>query len=919
MMSPKSIAKADITATDVSYTGEAQTPEFTVTLEGKTLIADTDYMLVAESGIAVGEYSVTVTGIGNYAGEATTTWTMSPKSLAEADITATDVSYTGEAQTPEFTVTLEGKTLIADADYALNAESGIAADEYPVTVTGKGNYTGTVSGTWTIGKATLDQDDFTLSANSAEFNGKPQIVTVTPKVDGVIVTATKYNGGNELTEKGEYVITINATGGQNYTDVTNLVVGTFVITGRQVAEPEITGSYTYTGAELTAVIAESADYTVTGNKATAAGTHIVTVSLNDTANTAWKNGGTDDLKLNWVIAPKSIAGAGVTPSTETDPFTYDGTVKVPTFIVTDGALSIAETDYSVEGDSSSAVAGKHQVIIKGQNNYTGEITAEWNIAPAVPTIDNLVPTIPTGVIYGQTYEVTAVARDTVFGLGEITLFYNGTAAVPVNAGTYTVNASIAAGTNYTKAEIYLGDLVIAKATPVAANITCVREDVVYDGKEHALTAKAADGVVGLGVITLEYNGTVAAPVAAGTYKVNASIAAGENYVAATVELGTFNITQATLTAADFTITPALPVSYEEGSAEAVVVTVKEGIFGNGDVTVKYGDGDSTDVPNSEGIYKVNATFEVGANYTASEFHLGYMTIVKKVAPGFGDIGTENADGSVTISATSSATQTIDEAKNTTTVESNGVSIVIAFSDMTKVNDNEAKGNITGVKAVYPTNDAASPFGDGVSYNLTINLGDKLTPLLPEITPVYNSTIDGKIKDLDPTFTGIAMMTAKGANVDFVNQNLTSVTIVFTIPTTVMDAAGGIGKLVIYHVGDAKPAKMGENNIKKAVVGGDHIITITGNGFSSYVAGTETKTSDDTPVSPGIRPSKPSSSSTVIPVTPPAEDEPSDEPSDVPGTEIPDLPQVDPTEPKSPAPIAGMILGALAAAAVLRRK
>ena len=349
MMSPKSIAKADITATDVSYTGEAQTPEFTVTLGGETLIAGTDYTLNAESGIAVGEYSVTVTGIGNYADEATVKWTMSPKSLAEAEITATVVTYTGEAQTPEFTVTLGGETLIAGTDYALNAESGIAADEYPVTVTGKGNYTGTVSGTWTIGKATLDQDDFTLSANSAEFNGKPQIVTVTPKVDGVIVTATKYNGGNELTEKGEYVITINATGGQNYTDVTNLVVGTFVITGRQVAEPEITGSYTYTGAELTAVIAESADYNVTGNKATAAGTHIVTVSLMDKENTAWKNGGTDDLKLNWVIAPKSIAGACVTTSTETDAFTYDGTVKVPTFIVTDGALSIAETDYSVEG------------------------------------------------------------------------------------------------------------------------------------------------------------------------------------------------------------------------------------------------------------------------------------------------------------------------------------------------------------------------------------------------------------------------------------------------------------------------------------------------------------------------------------------------------------------------------------------
>ena len=96
-MSPKSLAGAKITATKVEYTSTAQTPEFTVTLGETTLTADTDYTLNAESGIAVGEYSVTVTGIGNYADEATAKWMMSPKSLAEAEITATVVTYTGEA------------------------------------------------------------------------------------------------------------------------------------------------------------------------------------------------------------------------------------------------------------------------------------------------------------------------------------------------------------------------------------------------------------------------------------------------------------------------------------------------------------------------------------------------------------------------------------------------------------------------------------------------------------------------------------------------------------------------------------------------------------------------------------------------------------------------------------------------------
>ncbi|MBQ3570998.1 MAG: hypothetical protein IJA20_10050 [Methanocorpusculum sp.] len=922
---PKSLADAVIEATAVTYTGEEQTPEFTVTLDGAILAADTDYTLDVEGSIAAGDYTVTVTGKGNYEGTASATWTIA-KAVPTAEMISCeipdDLVYTGESQTLTASV--------KDGIYGLGAvtlmyngaEAAVDAGEYAVTanVAEGTNYTAAADlavGTLTIGKADLDKDDFTLSATSAEYNGKPQEVTVAPKVDGVAVTAIKYTGdANAPSAKGTYTITISATGGNNYNDVADLEVGTFVITGRQVAEPEITGSYTYTGAELTAVIAESADYKVTGNKATAAGTHIVTVSLMDKANTAWKNGETDDLKLNWVIAPKSIAGAGVTTSTENDAFTYDGTVKVPTFIVTDGALSIAETDYSVEGDSSSAVAGKHQVTIVGQNNYTGEVKAEWQIAQAVPVIENMEFTIPTGVVYGQTYEVTADAAEGVVGLGEITLLYNGTATAPVNAGTYLVNASIAAGVNYTAAEIELGTLVIAKAVPVIENITfAIPVDVVYDGKEHAATATAAEGVVGLGAIKLLYNDAEAVPVAAGTYKVNASVAAGDNYEAAVIELGELTIAKATLTKADLVITPELPVSYEAGSAEAVVVTVKEGILGNGTITVKYSD--ATTVPSEAGIYKVNATFEAGVNYTAADIYLGDMTVVATVAPGFGDIGVANDDGSHTITGGD-----VDSENNTTTLESNGVQLVIAFSDMTAVSGG-VKGNITGVTVIYPEAVAASPKAGDFAYNLTINLGNKLTTLLPDMSGVYNNTVATKVSSFlgtKATFDGLVMLTATGDNVDDINANITAgngnIQIVFKIPkATVSDKS----KLVVYHVG---------NNVKKATIksvaedGEFWLVTVTGNGFSSYVAGIETAapSGGNGGGSAIIIPSsgKTPSSGDVPTETP--SDEPSDDPTDVPGDVPYDIPGTTPSEPgKSPAPVAGMILGALAAAAVLRRK
>ena len=921
---PQSLAGAKITATAVSYTGGEQTPDFTVTLGDKILVAGTDYTLDAESGVAAGEYPVTVIGKGNYEGTASAKWTVSPATptadMIDCDIPG-DLVYTGEPQTLT-AFAKDGIYGLGEITLQYNGtEAAVDAGTYAVTanITEGANYTAATDltvGILIIGKATLDKDDFILSATSAEYDGEAQAVTVTTDIAGVTVSETKYNGSTTVpSAKGTYIITISATGGSNYYDVTDLEVGTFVITGRQVAEPEITGMYTYTGAELTADIEESADYKITGNKATAAGTHIVTVSLNDTANTAWKNGGIADLKLEWYIAPKSIAGAGVTPSPDTAAFTYDGIVKNPTFTVTDGTLTIAENDYIIEGDISSAVAGKHQVIIKGQNNYTGEITAEWNIAPAIPTIDNLVPTIPTGVVYGQTYEVTVAAKATVLGLGEITLLYNGTAAVPVNAGTYTVNASIAAGTNYTKAEIYLGDLVIAKATPVAANITCVMEDVVYDGKEHALTAKAADGVVGLGVITLEYNGTVAAPVAAGTYKVNASIAAGENYVAATVELGTFNITKATLTAADFTITPALPVSYEEGTAEAVVVTVNAGIFGNGTVTVKYGD--VTDIEMLDaGIHKVNATFGAGTNYTAAEFYLGDMTIVKKVAPEF-DINFVVNPTNITITGDYTV-----NADNTTTItdSSSGVVLSIKFADY-ETDGSKIIGNISKVNATYPEISAASPKDGEFKYGLVINLGNNLTDVLPAISSVYDEAVAGKVKPSGKTFEGLVMIGAE--DVDDVNAAIKAgkgdVKLTFKIPKSAVPADKK-NNIVVYHVSGDKFTKTSTSAVTEDEE--FYIIVATGNGFSSYVAGIETTTpttGGSTTGGSGGSSSKPS----TTPVTPPADDpsdEPSDDPSDVPGSDIPEIPPVEPSEPgKSPAPVAGMILGALAAAAVLRRK
>lgn len=83
--------------------------------------------------------------------------TVNAKSLNDARVAVSgSYTYTGQAQIPvanAVTVQLDGETIPND-QYTIFASDNTNAGQAIVTVTGKGNYTGTASGTFTIGKAT---------------------------------------------------------------------------------------------------------------------------------------------------------------------------------------------------------------------------------------------------------------------------------------------------------------------------------------------------------------------------------------------------------------------------------------------------------------------------------------------------------------------------------------------------------------------------------------------------------------------------------------------------------------------------------------------------------------------------------------------------------------------------------------------
>lgn len=149
----KSIKGSEISPiASATYTGSAITPQVTVT-DGTTVLANgTDYTVSYESNVNAGTAHVVVTGTGNYRDSIDTTFVIAPIEMNRATIVMPNMSYTGSALTPHpVSVTVDGITLVEGTDYDIvgysnNTNVGNAT----ATITGKGNFTGTVTANWKV-------------------------------------------------------------------------------------------------------------------------------------------------------------------------------------------------------------------------------------------------------------------------------------------------------------------------------------------------------------------------------------------------------------------------------------------------------------------------------------------------------------------------------------------------------------------------------------------------------------------------------------------------------------------------------------------------------------------------------------------------------------------------------------------------
>ena len=396
------IARHSLNAVDVECIFDSlvtyETPEAAVAalvlkLGERTLQKDVDYTV--ETDVDGNEVKLTITGINNFVGQGIVMGPLSHIYLDSAEVILSPQSavYTGSAvnkpgEAVEVDLIGSGvQTLVNGTDYEVSYSDGwIDAGEYTVTVTGKGNCTGTASATFTIEPASVAGGEIggvTVPANATAIQNDGVTVSVGGRTlvagDDYDLTVTESNGVVTVSVigKGNYKDTLSA----NYTSVTTQIIdlssaNVSVVLGGSMTAGNNSSGYTYefTGEQIrptveiateSRTLEQGTDYNVTFGENTNVGTGSVAIRP---GRNSLVNG---SRSIQFTIVPRSIVNANVTGVTE--PATREQ-VEQNVAVVVNGR-TLGPNDFTTDVRQQGRLVN---VTITGQGNYKDSLSLQFN-------------------------------------------------------------------------------------------------------------------------------------------------------------------------------------------------------------------------------------------------------------------------------------------------------------------------------------------------------------------------------------------------------------------------------------------------------------------------------------------------------------------------------------------------------------
>ncbi|MBQ8935005.1 MAG: leucine-rich repeat protein, partial [Oscillospiraceae bacterium] len=343
--------------------------------------------------------------------------------LAEVTLAATTYTYSGTAKEPAVTVKDEkGNVLTKNQDYTVSYQDNINAGTASVTVTGTGEYTGTITKTFTINKA-----DQTLTASIS----KPSILAgATASITANGIGTLSYTSGNTA------VATVNASG-----VVTGTGAGTAIITvtaagdsNYNAASKTVSVAVSCAAPVLISAVNANGGVQITWNKVTGAVLYRV---FRKTSGSGWTKVG-------------DTAATSYIDKTAVSNTTYTYTVRC---IVSDGTAFTSAYD-----TVGKTVAYLSAPTLGSIANVSGGVQITWGKV--------------TGAAKYRVFRKTAGSNWQV--LGDTTgLIYTDKTAASGTAYTYTVRCVSANGKTFTSAYDPAGKTITYLSAPVLGAVANV--------------------------------------------------------------------------------------------------------------------------------------------------------------------------------------------------------------------------------------------------------------------------------------------------------------------------------------------------------------------------------------------------------------------------------------------------------------
>ncbi len=754
-----------------------------------TALVNGDTALAVESGFVDGEGATySFTGSQTLVGSSANAFSYTLNSNTSADnynITKTEGTLTVTNRDAKYEVTLVAKSGAYTYDGTEHTAAGVVTDTFEVegntyTVSGyetedpaetnAGTYSNNISGTYTVkdsagnvvtdqfsvktqnGSLVINKKDVTLKSadKTKEYDGTALVNgdTALETEDGFVAgegATYNFTGSQTLVGSSENAFTYTLNEGTlaaNY-NITK-TEGTLTVTNRD-AKYEVTlvansGTYTYDGAEHSAIGVETDKFTINGVEYTVsdyvtenpaktnAGTYSNNITGTFTVKDASDNDVTDQFSVGTENGSLVINKKAVTLTSATDSKQYDGTPLTNGTVTAEGFVDGEGATYNVTG-SQTLVGSSANAFTYTLNEGTLADNYDITKTEGTLTVTNrdtkyevtLVANSTTATYDGQSHTAAGVVTDifTVNGNTYVVSGYTTSNPTETNAGTYdnvisgTYVVTDADGNDVT-AQFTVntedGKLVINKRTVTLTSATASKQ---YDGT--ALTRNAQSDV------TVGGDGFVSGEGAA--YDITGS----QTLVGSSPNAFTYTLNEGTL-AANYNITKT------EGTLEVTNRTTKYEVKLVGNSAEFTYDGEE-----HSAIGVVTDTFEVEGNtYTVS----GYITSDPT------EVNAGTYPNTVTVTGAIVKDANDNDVTAQFTVNKDDGQLIINKAEMTD-EDAHAEGYEDKYDGADHKGTITAPEGSKYEYTYTVDDEEVTTSEEPSIKNV--GTIEVSVKVTNPNY------------------------------------------------------------------------------------------------------------------------------------------------------------------------